>query len=153
MSERGRHFEPRDPDFAERVRASFARQRMMEFIGAELTEVRPGYCEIRLPFRAEITQQHGYFHGGVIGTLADVAGGYAGFSLMPADSSVLTVEYKLNILAPGNGERLIAHGHVVKAGRNLVITRAEVFAERGNHRLLCAAMQQTLMTMHGRSDQ
>lgn len=145
-------FEPSDPGYADKVRASFARQRMMAYIGAELDEVLPGYCRIRLPYRPEITQQHGYFHGGVIGVLADNAGGYAGYSLMPPDSSVLTVEYKLNILAPGDGDLLIAEGHVVKSGRNLVITRADVFAQRGGRRVQCAAMQQTLMTMHGRAD-
>jgi uncharacterized protein (TIGR00369 family) len=146
------HFEPRDPNYVEKVRASFARQKIMAHIGAELGEVRPGHCEIRLPYRPEITQQHGYFHGGVIGTIADSAGGYAGYTLMPADASVLTVEYKLNILAPGEGELLIAEGRVVKAGRTLVITRAEVYAERNGRRSHCASMQQTLMTMHGRAD-
>ncbi|MEW5888512.1 MAG: PaaI family thioesterase [Pseudomonadota bacterium] len=146
------HFEARDPNYAEKVRASFARQKIMAHIGAELAEVRPGHCEIRLPYRPEITQQHGYFHGGVIGTIADSAGGYAGYTLMPADASVLTVEYKLNILAPGEGELLIAEGRVIKAGRTLVITRAEVYAERNGRRSHCASMQQTLMTMHGRSD-
>src|SRR5574340_1269454 len=143
------HFEAHDPLYAEKVRSSFARQKMMDFIGAKLTQVRPGYCEIRLPYRPDITQQHGYFHGGVIGVLADNAGGYAGYSLMPADASVLTVEYKLNILAPGDGDLLIAQGHVMKSGRMLVITRAEVYAERNGRRVHCAAMQQTLMTMHG----
>lgn len=146
------HFEPRDPNYVEKVRASFARQKIMAHIGAELGEVRPGHCEIRLPYRPEITQQHGYFHGGVIGTIADSAGGYAGYTLMPADASVLTVEYKLNILAPGEGELLIAEGRVIKAGRTLVITRAEVYAERNGRRSHCASMQQTLMTMHGRAD-
>lgn len=146
------HFEPRDPNYVEKVRASFARQKIMAHIGAELGEVRPGHCEIRLPYRPEITQQHGYFHGGVIGTIADSAGGYAGYTLMPADASVLTVEYKLNILAPGEGELLIAEGRVIKAGRTLVITRAEVYAERNGRRNHCATMQQTLMTMHGRAD-
>lgn len=145
-------FEPSDRAYADRVRASFARQRMMAYIGAELDEVLPGFCRIRLPYRPEITQQHGYFHGGVIGVLADNAGGYAGYSLMPADSSVLTVEYKLNILAPGDGDILIAEGHVVKPGRSLVVTRADVYAERAGRRVQCAAMQQTLMTMLGHAD-
>ena len=147
-----RHFEARDPNYADKVRASFARQQVMAYIGAQLTEVAPGYCAIRLPYRPEITQQHGYFHGGIIGTVADSAGGYAGYSLMPADASVLTVEYKLNILAPGEGDVLIAQGQVLKPGRSLVITRAEVYAERNGKRVHCASMQQTLMAMHGRSD-
>jgi len=147
-----RRFEAPDPHFAERVRASFARQKVMAYLGAELAAVSPGWCEIRLPYREELTQQHGYFQAGIIGAVADNAGGYAGFTLMPADASVLTVEYKLNLLAPGDGEVLIAQGEVVKPGRNLVITRAEVYVIRAGRENHCATMQQTLMTMHGRPD-
>lgn len=145
-------FEPQDPAYAERVSASFARQRVMQYLGADLAEVRPGYCRIHLPFRPELTQQHGYIHAGVVGTIADSAGGYAGYTLMPADSSVLTVEYKLNLLAPARGERLVAEGHVIRAGRTLVVCRAEVSAQHGETRALCATLLQTLMTMHGRAD-
>jgi uncharacterized protein (TIGR00369 family) len=106
----------------ERVRASFARQGIMGHLSAMLTEVKPGYCEIRLPFRPELSQQHGYFHGGVIGTLGDSAGGYAAFTLMPTDAGVLTVEYKMKLLAPGDGRWLIARGRVIKAGRSLVVS-------------------------------
>jgi uncharacterized protein (TIGR00369 family) len=148
----GDRFVVRDPDFAARVRDSFARQRAMALIGAELASITPGQCEIRLPFRADLGQQHGFFHGGVIGMIADSAGGYAAFSLMPADASVLTVEYKMNLLAPGDGEQLVARGHVLKAGRNLVISRAEVYAFKQGREIHCASMQQTLMTMHGRAD-
>jgi uncharacterized protein (TIGR00369 family) len=147
-----RHFEAQDPRFAERVRASFARQKVMAFLGAELAELRPGHCELRLPYKPELSQQHGYFHGGVIGTIADSAGGYAAYTLMPADSSVLTVEYKMNLLAPGDGELLIARGDVLKAGKNLVISRAEVYAVKDGRETHCASMQQTLMTMHGKAD-
>src|SRR6187549_3828895 len=97
--------EVRDPAFAERVRDSFGRQPIMHLLGAELTGLDPGRVEIALPFRHELTQQHGYFHAGVVGTIADSAGGYAAFSMMPAGSSVLTVEYKLNLVAPADGER------------------------------------------------
>jgi uncharacterized protein (TIGR00369 family) len=117
-------FTPANPNFAARVRDSFARQRFMATIGAELTAVEPGRCEIRLPYREDLTQQHAFFHGGVIGTLADNAAGYAAFSLMPADASVLTVEYKLNLLAPGTGEALT----------------------------LCATALETLIGLAGRSD-
>lgn len=145
-------FEPQDPAYAERVAASFARQRIMQHLGAELGELRPGFCQIRLPFRPELTQQHGYVHAGVIGTIADSAGGYAGYTLMPRDSSVLTVEYKLNLLAPARGEALIAEGQVIRAGRTLVVCRADVVAAEGEDRTLCATLIQTLMTMHGRPD-
>jgi len=115
-----------NPDFAARVRDSFARQAFMTTLGAAVVDVRPGHCEIALDYRPALSQQHGYFHGGVIGCLADNAGGYASFTLAPADASILTVEYKLNIVAPGDGERLIARGQVVKPGRTLVIARTEV---------------------------
>lgn len=147
-----KHFEPRDPRFERRVRDSFERQKVMAFVGAELTSLTPGRCEIRLPYKPELSQQHGFFHGGVIGMIADSAGGYAAYTLMPADTSVLTVEYKMNLLAPGNGDLLIARGEVLKAGRNLVISRAEVYVVKAGREQHCAALQQTLMTMHGRPD-
>jgi len=144
--------EPRDPQWQEKVRSSFARQRVMVLIGAELVDVQPGRCEIQLPFRDDLTQQNAYFHAGIVSTVADSAGGYAGFSLMPAGTDVLTVEYKVNLLAPGEGERLIAIGEVVKAGKHLVITRGEVFAVKNGRSIHCASMQQTLMTMHGQTE-
>lgn len=153
MTRTARHFEAPDPAFAERIRASFGRQRVMALIGAELAVVAPGRCEIRLVYKPELSQQHGFFHGGVIGMVADSAGGYAAYTLMPADSSVLTVEYKMNLLAPGDGDLLLADGHVLKAGRNLVISRAEVYVVKGGRETHCATMQQTLMTMHGRADE
>jgi uncharacterized protein (TIGR00369 family) len=146
-------FVARDPGYAQRVRASFARQGAMALIGAELAELAPGYCAIVVVPRAEISQQHGYVHAGVIGTIVDTAGGYAGFTLFPADSSVLTVEFKLNLLAPATGDRLVAQGFVVKPGRTLAITRGEVHAEKDGKRTLVALMQQTLIVMHGKPDQ
>jgi uncharacterized protein (TIGR00369 family) len=145
-------FEPRDPDWEAKVRGSFARQKVMAYLGAELTALRPGYCEIRLPYREELTQQHGYFQAGIIGAICDNAGGYAGYSLMAAGSSVLTVEFKINLLSPGDGELLIATGEVVKPGKTLVIARGEVYVVKGGRTSHCATMQQTLMTMHGKSD-
>ena len=112
----------------------------MALIGASLVDVRPGYCAIALTPRPEITQQHGYVHAGIVATIIDTAGGYAGYSAFPDDSSVLTVEYKLNLLAPAQGERIIAEGFVVKTGRTLAITRGEVHAERGGKRTLIAIM-------------
>ena len=147
-----RPFEPSDPEWAAKVRSSFARQKVMAFLGAELSGAEPGWCEIRLPYREELTQQHGFFHAGMIGTIVDNAGGYAGYSLMPPGATVLTVEYKLNMLAPGDGDLLIASGEVVKPGRNLVITRGDVYVIRNGRSSHCATMQQTLMTMHGKPD-
>jgi uncharacterized protein (TIGR00369 family) len=141
-----------DPGFEARVRGSFNRQRAMALIGAELTRVEPGLCEIELPVRDDLTQQHGFVHGGIVGMIADSAGGYAGYTLMPADASVLTVEYKINMLAPARGERLIARGTVVRAGRTLSVVRADVHAVANGERTLIAAAQQTLMVMHGVSD-
>lgn len=138
--------------FAARVRDSFARQGAMALIGARLAAVQPGYCAIELVPRAEVSQQHGYVHAGVVSAIVDSAGGYAGYSLFPEDSSVLTVEFKVNLLAPAAGERLIAEGFVVKPGRTLAITRGEVHAVQGGARRLVALMQQTLMVMHGKAD-
>jgi uncharacterized protein (TIGR00369 family) len=145
-------FIPADPDFEARVRASFARQGAMKLIGAELAEVAPGYCAIALVPRLDIAQQHGYVHAGIVSTIVDSAGGYAGFTLFPRDSSVLTVEFKVNLIAPAQGDRLLAEGYVVKPGRTLVITRGEVHAERGGTRTLVALMQQTLIVLHGKPD-
>ena len=134
---------PADPAFAERGRASFGRQKAMALIGARLTAIEPGATEIALAYREDLTQQKGFVHGGIIGMIADTACGYAAFSLMPAGSSLVTVEYKINILAPARGS-LVARGQVVKAGRSLTVTRAEVHAEDGKH---IATMQQTLMML------
>ena len=139
---------PLDPHFAARCRESFGRQKAMALIGARLAVVEPGAVEITLPYRDDNTQQKGFVHGGIIGMIADTACGYAAFSLMPADCSLVTVEYKINILAPGQGA-LVARGEVVKAGRTLTIARAEVYGENRKH---VATMQQTLMMLPGTPD-
>ena len=141
-----------DPDFARRVADSFARQGAMAHLGAELASVAPGAVEIRLPYRAEVAQQHGFFHGGVVATIADSAGGYAGYSLMPAGSSVLTVEYKINMIAPAKGDALVARGKVVKAGRTLTVCAVEVSALDRGRETLCSVMQQTLICLADRPD-
>jgi uncharacterized protein (TIGR00369 family) len=146
-------FIPLNPDFAARVRASFARQAAMQLVGASLTGIEPGRCTIELPVRDDLTQQHRFVHGGIVGMIADSAGGYAAFTLMPADASVLTVEYKVNMLAPAQGEKLIARGVVLKPGRSLSIVRADVHALAAGKETLIAAMQQTLMVMHGMDDE
>ena len=145
-------FTPASPDYAQRVRDSFARQSIMALIGAELTAVEPGLVVIELPYRENLCQQHGFFHAGVTSTIADSAGGYAAFSLFPAGASVLTTEFKINLLAPADGERLRAVGRVVKPGRTLTICDVEVFAVKGGQEKICAKLLQTLMTMHGKPD-
>jgi uncharacterized protein (TIGR00369 family) len=148
----GRSFTPRDPDFAQRVTASFERQGIMRLLGARLTRIEPGLCEIQLPYRQELSQQHGYFHAGVSGTIGDSAGGYAGFTLFPAASSVLTVEFKINLLAPADGDLLIATGRVIRAGRTLTVAEFDVEVEKNGERTACAHGVQTLMTILDRPD-
>ena len=145
-------FTATDPDFAERVRKSFDAQGIMDHIGATLTLIEPGVCEIELPYSDAVSQQHGFFHGGVIGTIADSAGGYAAFGLMDAEDSILTVEYKLNLMAPADGDLLVARGQVVRAGRTLTVARAEVRVVKNGVEVACAAMQQTLMRIVGRTE-
>jgi len=145
--------QPRNPDFEARVRDSFARQNAMGLIGARMTRVEPGRVEIELPVRDDLGQQHGFVHGGIVGMIADSAGGYAAFTLMPADASVLTVEYKVNMLAPAEGDLLVARAEVLKPGRSLSVVRADVWARRGDRETRVAAMQQTLMVMHGTPDE
>ena len=145
-------FTATDPDFAERVRKSFDAQGIMDHIGATLTLIEPGVCEIELPYSDAVSQQHGFFHGGVIGTIADSAGGYAAFGLMDAEDGILTVEYKLNLMAPADGDLLVARGQVVRVGRTLTVARAEVGVVKNGVEVACAAMQQTLMRIVGRAD-
>ena len=151
VAARAAHLPP-DPQYATRVRESFDRQKAMRLIDARLVAIGPGACTIELPYRGDLTQQHGHFHAGIVGMIVDSAGGYAGFTLFPVGASVLTVEYKLNLIAPAAGERLIAEASVVKPGRTLAITRGEVYAERAGSRTLCAIMQQTLIVLAGKPD-
>jgi len=138
-------FLPQDPGFEARVRESFARQRVMGLLGAELTRVLPGRVEIELAFRDDLTQQHGFFHAGIVGTIADSAGGYAAYTLMPADASVLSVEYKINLMSPADGERLVASGQVVRPGRTLTVCDLEVVVVKEGTRTVCARGMQTLI--------
>ena len=144
-------FTPADPDFERRTRESFARQGAMEYLGAVLDRVEPGRVEISLAFRPELSQQHGFFHAGIITTIADSAGGYAGFTLFPKDAGVLTVEFKVNLLAAADGERAIAVGEVIRSGRTLTVCRLDAFVEKGGRRVHCATGQQTLMALVGRA--
>jgi uncharacterized protein (TIGR00369 family) len=135
-----------------RVRDSFGRQTFMTSIGARLTRVEPGHVEIELPYRPDLCQQHGFFHGGVPSSIADTAGGYAGFSLFPPESAPLTVEFKINLLAPARGEKLIAIGDVLKPGRTLTISELKVFAIANGERTLCATGLHTVICLQGRPD-
>ncbi|HEV2238301.1 MAG TPA: PaaI family thioesterase [Ktedonobacterales bacterium] len=143
---------PEDPAYVERVRASFARQQVMALIGAELRTVEPGATEIVLPCRPELSQQDGFVHAGVVTTIADSACGYAAFSLMPPGVGVLTVEFKVNLLNPAAGVRLVARGRVVKPGRTLTVCTAEVTAEREDGTVRpVALMQATMMAVRDRT--
>jgi uncharacterized protein (TIGR00369 family) len=141
-----------DPHFAARVRASFARQHAMALIQATLPVVEHGRTEIHLPHWSGVEQQHGFVHGGVVGMIADSAAGYAAMTMVSPTDSVLTVEYKMNLLAPADGDQLIARGRVIRAGRTLIVTQAEVFAVRDSRETACALMQQTIMVMHGKEE-
>ncbi|MGE0501632.1 MAG: PaaI family thioesterase [Rhizobiaceae bacterium] len=140
-----------DADYEERVRTSFARQAAMTTIGAELTLVRPGTVEIEMPHSQGLTQQHGFLHAGILSTALDSACGYAAFSLMPVGAAVLTIEFKVNLLAPGRGERFLFRGSVTKPGRTIIVAdgQAYAFASDGEAKLI-ATMTGTMMTVQGR---
>ena len=145
-------FAPANPAYAPRVHDSFARQPFMTHIGARITALAPGFCEITVEHRRELTQQHGFVHGGVLASIADSAAGYAAFSLMPAEATVLTVEYKLNIVRPGAGEAMIARGRVIKPRRTLFVVQADVYAKKDGAEELAVTSLQTLMRLDGRAD-
>ena len=140
-------FEPQNADFDAEVRKRFAQQPYNLSIGAEVADVKPGRVEIITPSRADLIQHNGYFHGGLIAGLADIAGGFAGWSLVAADQGMLTVEYKLNIVAPGMGDQLRAVGEVVSRGRSIIVTRIDVFGTSNEKPVLCATSLQTLKVM------
>jgi uncharacterized protein (TIGR00369 family) len=144
--------EPSNPQFERAVRESFASQRLMATIGARLTRVLAGEIEIRLLFREELTQQHGFLHAGVVSSAMDSACGYAAMSLMPENVGVLSVEFKTNLLAPARGEELIARGRVVRAGRTITVCQADAFMLSEGAETQVAAMLATLMTIRDRPD-
>jgi uncharacterized protein (TIGR00369 family) len=141
---------PKTPDYAERVRDSFARQAFMATLGATLEKVEPGAVDIALPVRDALAQQHGSVHAGAIASILDSAAGYAAFSLMPAGAGVVSVEFKVNLLAPARGERIVARGRVVRAGRTLTVCTAEAWAVEGDRETLVAVLQGTMMCLEGR---
>ena len=138
--------QPRNPSFAEEIKQSFAKQTIMGLIGAQLSRVEPGIIEITLPYRPDLAQQHGYLHAGIVTTIADSACGYAAYSLMPPESEVLSVEFKVNLLRPAKGETFHAVAEVVKAGKTLTVVRADVFGmDHEDRRELIATMLGTMI--------
>lgn len=138
-------YQPQDAAFERRVRESFARQQVMRLIGARLSRVEAGAVDITLPFRQDLTQQNDFIHAGIITTIADSACGYAAYTLMPAEASVLSVEFKVNLLRPAAGELFVAEGRVIKAGATLTVTRADVYARADVTRNLVATMLATMI--------
>lgn len=145
-------FEPRNPDFDARVRQSFARQAAMRTLGATLSVVKAGQVEITLPWAEPLTQQHGFLHAGMVATALDSACGYAGFSLMAADAAVLTIEFKINLLAPAQGQSFRMVGTVVKPGRTVTVCEGHAWAIDGGREKLVATMGCTLMAVVGRDN-
>ncbi len=140
-------FKVPDPDFENRVRESFDRQKLMRTIGAQLTRVLPGDVEISLPYSEDLTQQHGFVHAGIIATIADTACGYAAFSLMPGDMAVLTVEYKINLMSPAVGELFLAKGRVIRPGKTISVCTAEVMAHQRGQVKTVATVLATMMAL------
>ena len=140
-------FTPPDPNYETRIRASFAKQKAMQTIGATIGDVHPGEVNIELPYSEHITQQDGFLHAGIITTIVDSACGYAAYTLMPADSRVLSVEFKINFMSPAIGETFAAIGKVIKSGRTLTICQGEVLAFKDGKSKLVALMQATMITV------
>ncbi|NVK17897.1 MAG: PaaI family thioesterase [Methylocystaceae bacterium] len=140
-------YSPQSDNYIQLVQEAFSKQGFMQYLGVEIADIKPGYCELHLPFKPELDQHHGYFHGGVIGSLADVSGGFAGYSLLPEGKAVLTVEYKLNIISPGVGDYLKGVGRVVKQGKTLIVTHIDVFGVSKDNEVHCATAIQTLIAV------
>ena len=138
-------FKAVDIDFESRIRASFDRQMVMQTIGASLSHIQAGEVRIEIPFRPALTQQHGYLHAGIVGLIVDSACGYAAYTLMPADSEVLSVEYKINFLSPAQGQTFLAVGRVVKPGRKLSVCAGDVWAHNAGKAKLVATMQSIMI--------
>jgi uncharacterized protein (TIGR00369 family) len=145
-------FQAKDPQYEQRVRSSFERQAAMKTIGARLSHVEPGRVHIELPFSPALTQQHGFLHAGMIATALDSACGYAASTLMPHDAGILTIEYKINLVAPGRGQRFRMEGQVVKPGRTITLVEGRAFAIDDGRDRLIATMTATEMTITGRDD-
>ncbi len=145
-------FEPTNKNYIEQIEQGFARQLVMEKIGAYLIRIEPGQVEIGLNFKEDLTQQHGYLHAGIVTTIVDSACGFAAYSLMPPNSEVLTVEYKVNLVAPAKGDKFLAIGRVIKSGRTLTVCGGEVIAIEGEEKRLIAMMQTTMIRLPNKSE-
>lgn len=145
-------FHPAGPDFEHRVRASFGRQHFMAWLGAKLEIVEPGRCVVRLPVQRTFGQQHGYVHAGVTTAIADSAAGYAAYTLFPDNSSVLTVEFKINLLAPADAEELVADARVIRPGRTVTVVHSDVFGFTAGAEKLIASMQSTMICLQNTPD-
>ena len=142
--------DPGSANYAQRIASSFAKQGLMSTLGATLGQVSPGLVEIWLRPSPAISQQHGFVHAGALSAIADTAAGYAALSLMPSGRGVLSTEFKINLVAPAVGDRIVARGRVVKAGRTLTLAQTEVFAETDGEERLVALLTATMMTVEGR---
>jgi uncharacterized protein (TIGR00369 family) len=143
-------FEPKDADYRARVRGSFDRQEAMKTLRIEIVRLEPGEIELSMPHSQSYTQQHGFLHAGIVATALDSACGYAAFSLMPADAAVLTIEFKINLLAPAKGERFLFNSHVVKPGRTITVCEGRAVAVDGEGEKLVATMTGTMMAVFDR---
>lgn len=151
MSSPTQTFTPFDPAYDQRVRDSFANQAVMTTLGVRLTDLGPGRCELRMPFRADLTQQDGFLHAGIVTTVSDSAAGYAAYTLMPADSSVLSIEYKQNLMAPATGEVLVARGEVIRSGRTITVVVAHAFMIKDGVEKPVGLLQATMMCLANKS--
>lgn len=143
---------PKDSLYRQRVEDSFALQGVMQTLGAKMEKLEPGAVDIGLAWDRSLTQQHGFLHAGVVSTALDSACGYAAFSLMPEDAAVLTIEFKINLLAPAKGERFRMEGRVLKPGRTITVCEGRAYALQDQKEALIATMNCTLMTVMGRTD-
>jgi len=146
----GSKFEPTDDDYEVKVRESFRRQEIMKTVNASIFAIRPGEVELEFPYQSSLTQQHGFIHAGVVSTVLDSACGYAAFSLMPINAAVLTIEFKVNLLSPARGERFRAIGTVIKPGKNITVTKGDLFAYVDDEQKLVATMTGTIMSVYDR---
>jgi uncharacterized protein (TIGR00369 family) len=143
---------PKNPNFERLVRESFLKQEVMATLEATLARVAPGEVEIELPYRADLTQQHGFLHAGIVTAVLDSSCGYSAFSLMPPRAGVLSVEFKVNLLAPAKGDRLIACGRVIRAGRTISVCQADGVMRSGTEEVPVATMLATIMTVVDRAE-
>lgn len=145
-------FKVHDPGYDARVRRNFASQQTMATMGVSLTRIEPGTLELQMPYNVKFSQQNGFLHAGAVSAALDTACGLASYTLMPADADILTVEFKINMLAPARGQTFRFVGHVVKPGRTLVVAEGRAFANDDGHEKLIATMSATMMTILRRGE-